>query len=90
VEALRTVKDAIGEWHDWVELLGIAKEVLDDGRTCKLIRQIKDTSEQKYESAIAEAQNVRKKFWRVRSSKADGGLSHAAKPVWKAMTAIAT
>ena len=30
---LGDVKDAIGEWHDWVGLLKIAKQVLDPGRT---------------------------------------------------------
>lgn len=88
VEVLNTVKDAIGEWHDWVELLAIANDVLDHAG-CKFIREIKSISERKYDVALAEAQKMRKKYLGITPSKANVGVQRAAKPVWKATTAIA-
>lgn len=89
VQVLGTVKDKIGEWHDWEELLAIAKDVLDHGANCKLIRELRTTAEQKYESALAEAQKMRKKYLSSGSAKADGGLQRSAKPAGKATTAMA-
>jgi CHAD domain-containing protein len=53
LEKLREVKDAIGDWHDWGELAEIAAHVLDDhGASCKLLKQIKKSSESKYDHAL--------------------------------------
>jgi CHAD domain-containing protein len=89
VAALGAVKDRIGEWHDWEELLAIAKEVLNHGANCKLMREIRNNCERKYEAALTEAQAMRKKYLGATYSKANGGLQYAAKPVWKATTAMA-
>lgn len=87
VAALNSVKDAIGEWHDWEELLAIAKELLDH-TNCKLLRELKARSEKKYEDALSAAESMRKKFLRV------GGNRHSRKrvvpePAWKATTSLA-
>ena len=41
VEDLGQVKDAIGEWHDWEELVGIASKLLDHGSRCLLLAELK-------------------------------------------------
>lgn len=62
VESLGKVKDAIGEWHDWQELAGIAEKTLDHGAQCKLIRQLKATTREKYETALSEAEQLRERY----------------------------
>jgi CHAD domain-containing protein len=44
VEDLGVVKDAIGEWHDWEELVGIASKLLDHGGNCLLLAELKRTA----------------------------------------------
>ena len=59
IAGLDRVKDAIGEWHDWVELLRIAKKVLDaeaDGGNLKLLEEI---VRERQESAVAAANQLR-------------------------------
>lgn len=62
VDTLGKVKDAIGEWHDWEELVGIAEKNLDHGARCKLIQQLKATTREKYETALSEAEQLRKRY----------------------------
>jgi CHAD domain-containing protein len=89
LKALAGVKDAIGEWHDWEELFGIAQEVLDHGSKCQLRREIRNLCERKYAAALAEAQKMRRRYLNISPGKANGGLQHAAKPVWQANAAMA-
>jgi CHAD domain-containing protein len=79
LDALGHVKDAIGEWHDWEELVGIADKVLDHGTQCRLIQQLKATSRGKFESALADAQQLRKRYFGV-SGKKKPGHSHPHTP----------
>ena len=44
VSKLGEVKAAIGEWHDFEELIAIASDVLITGDNCKLMRELKDIS----------------------------------------------
>ncbi|MGC1684094.1 MAG: CHAD domain-containing protein, partial [Candidatus Acidiferrales bacterium] len=53
VKQLGEAKDAIGEWHDWVELIAIAGEVLDHGAECKLLPKLREISETKYSRALS-------------------------------------
>lgn len=62
-ERLGDVKDQIGEWHDWMELDAIAKEVLSDCRNCKVITRIEQTAKQKFEVALEAAQQLRSKYF---------------------------
>jgi len=57
------VKDQIGEWHDWTELDGIAKEVLSDCKNCKVVARIEQTAKQKLETALKAAQQLRSKYF---------------------------
>jgi len=60
VETLGEVKDAIGEWHDWEELVSIAGEVLEHGVRCALIAKLKEVSSEKYDRALAVTSKMRK------------------------------
>ena len=88
VEVLGQVKDAIGEWHDWEELLGIAQDVLDHGRRCQLVRELKTICEQKYGDALNKSENMRRRYLRVTRGKTGRSLK-PVEPVWTATTAIA-
>jgi CHAD domain-containing protein len=63
IERLGTVKDAIGEWHDWLELLRIAQRELDaeaDGRNLKRLEAIVNG---RLETAVAAANQVRERYF---------------------------
>jgi CHAD domain-containing protein len=89
LDALGRVKDAIGEWHDWEELLAIAPEVLNHGRKCELLRELKRISDEKYVSALRETENMRKRFLRISQRRARRGVKSPSQPVWSATSAIA-
>jgi CHAD domain-containing protein len=71
IAALAKVKDAIGEWHDWEELVNIADKVLDHGTQCRLMQQLKSTTRDKFESALSQAEQLRQRYF---------GLSGKKKP----------
>jgi CHAD domain-containing protein len=64
VEILGEVKDAIGEWHDWQELLTIARENLHHDSKCKLIPLLQKTTEEKLKHALTVANAGRKNMAR--------------------------
>ncbi len=68
VGALTRVKDVIGEWHDWEELLAVANDSLPH-RNCGLVRELRRISNKKFDQAIAEAENMRKKYLRAGRNK---------------------
>jgi CHAD domain-containing protein len=80
VDELGRVKDAIGEWHDREELVAIARDVLDHGAACKLVRKLKEIADSKYKTAIESAENLRNVYLRpatrkrARSAKPDAHL----------------
>ncbi len=53
IDTLGEMKDAIGEWHDWQELLTIASEQLPHGQECKLVRSFREITEQKLSHALS-------------------------------------
>ncbi|MGH9739569.1 MAG: CHAD domain-containing protein [Candidatus Acidiferrales bacterium] len=77
IDALGECKDSIGEWHDWAELAAIAGDVLDHGRDCKLMDQLKSVSHQKLEAALSIAKAMRRQF--VSASEPHGRRSSRAK-----------
>jgi CHAD domain-containing protein len=92
LDALGEVKDAIGEWHDWEELIAIAADQLDHGPGCKLPHELKQVSARKYERALGLANKVRRVFLgagRARKHPSPGkhGLP---RPVLEATAAIAS
>jgi CHAD domain-containing protein len=62
LEKLGEVKDSIGEWHDWEELIAIASQLLDHGTSCELIKRLKDTSNSKYGRALSLTNNLRSNY----------------------------
>jgi CHAD domain-containing protein len=92
LKKLGEVKDAIGEWHDWEELIAIATQLLDHGTSCKLIKHLKDTSNSKYEHALSLTNDLRSNYLTSRTPK--HGTRHTKKatvpaPVLRAPSAIA-
>ena len=90
VNRLGQVKDAIGEWHDWGELESIAKQVLNH-RNCKLLQQIRNIGESKYENALSLTESMRKKFLRQDFNARKPSRSVPRKPtepVWSATPAL--
>ena len=57
------VKDAIGEWHDWVELLRIAKKVLDAEADGGNLKQLEKIVNERLESAVAAANQLRERYF---------------------------
>ncbi|HWE50047.1 MAG TPA: CHAD domain-containing protein [Bryobacteraceae bacterium] len=88
VRDLGDLKDAIGEWHDYEELVSIAQKVLDHPTGCRLLAELKRLARQKYEDAIGQAQRLRKTY--LRGKRASAGSARTARPkVWKAISALA-
>ena len=62
IDKLGEVKDAIGEWHDWEELIAITVEVLDHKANCKLLREVRAISVQKYENALSLTNKMKRDY----------------------------
>ena len=92
LDALGEVKDAIGEWHDWEELIAIAADLLDHGPSCKLLHELKQVSARKYEHALALANKMRRDFLGAgRAGKRPSPSRHGLpRPVLEASAAIAS
>ena len=94
VEDLGKVKDAIGEWHDWEELVSIAEKVLDHKTGCGLKAELKHIAGQKYERSLGLAQQLRKRYLRKISPFRKGASSASLKiprtPVWEATSLLAS
>jgi CHAD domain-containing protein len=78
IAALAKVKDAIGEWHDWEELVNIAAKVLAHGSQCRLMQQLKSTTRDKFESALSQAEQLRKRYFGVSGKKKPSSARSAA------------
>jgi CHAD domain-containing protein len=80
IDALGECKDAIGEWHDWEELVSIAGDILNHGRRCQLINQLKRFSSSKFDEALSITNAMRRRFvekrTRRKSKKRAFGISH--------------
>lgn len=59
---LKRVQDLIGEWHDWVELSAIAREVLKKHDSCRLVKKIQDTGERKFGEALRATEEMRRRY----------------------------
>jgi CHAD domain-containing protein len=70
--ALGEVKDAIGEWHDWVELLKIAQKVLDPRSDGEVLQRIEGTGSEKLQRALAAANQLRERYFSETSGRKSG------------------
>ena len=59
IGALGTVKDKIGEWHDWRQLATAAADALDPQQQRELLTAIKKIVRQKLHEALAAADAIR-------------------------------
>jgi CHAD domain-containing protein len=93
IEDLGEVKDAIGEWHDWEELVSLAQQVLDHGKACGLVAELKNTAKRKFEYALARAETLRKTYLRTAGPRKEGSSTGSPKipvePVWEAIAMLA-
>jgi len=60
VKALAHAKDAIGEWHDWEQLLHLAEENLGHGKGCRLLASLRAVEQDKLQQALRTANKLRK------------------------------
>ena len=91
VKDLGEVKDAIGEWHDWEELIATAGDVLDHGPGCQLLRKFKEASESNYEQALALATKLRKNYLKPagrNKAKGSGAGEQLGRPALVATSAL--
>jgi hypothetical protein len=91
VADLGEVKDAIGEWHDWQELVQIAQKVLSHGEDCQLARDYRQIAESRFEDSIGRAQRLRDEYLRKpqtrkAASRASGSIP--AEPLWDAVAML--
>jgi CHAD domain-containing protein len=84
---LGEAKDAIGEWHDWEELVAIANEVLDHGTSCRLMRKLKETTDSKFAHALRVAEGLRRNY--LKGSSQSRKRPHRVKLSQAAMAASA-
>jgi len=92
IDKLSEVKDAIGEWHDWEELIAIAGDVLDHKENCKLLREVKVITSRKYETALSLTNKMRERlssfFKRVKKRVSTSKRRPAVQPLLEAASAI--
>jgi CHAD domain-containing protein len=69
IDALGKCKDAIGEWHDWEELIGIAKSHLDHAANCSVLSDLKATSKRKLDAALSITAKLRNSYVKPEASR---------------------
>ncbi len=62
VDSLGKVKDEIGDWHDWQQLLGIARDILDARKDKALLAEIDAAVKEKLAHALAGANALRRRY----------------------------
>ncbi len=62
MKELKQVQDAIGEWHDWVELTGIAREVLQHGTNCSVVKRTAEVAHDKFTRALRITEELRERY----------------------------
>jgi CHAD domain-containing protein len=60
MDALADVKDSAGEWHDWVELHAIARDILDPAADRHILHQIREISRDRLRVGLSAADRLRK------------------------------
>jgi len=67
-DTLGEVKDTIGDWHDWEELLSIGNKVLD-GQSRSLVNKIRRVAARKYSRALSDTLHMRRKYLSTRTGR---------------------
>ncbi|HWD00023.1 MAG TPA: CHAD domain-containing protein [Candidatus Sulfopaludibacter sp.] len=69
IDDLGAVNDTIGEWHDWNELVSIAKKALKHQKGCGLMAELKRIEKAKYDRALSLAEALRRDYLREAAPK---------------------
>jgi CHAD domain-containing protein len=69
LEPVGKVKDAIGDWHDWVELFAIADPLLDHGASCKLRKRLRTKCDATYRRALSLARRFARREITIRTGR---------------------
>lgn len=72
VSRLGEVKDAIGDWHDWQELVVIGTKVLKH-ENCRLVKRLQLTADSRFDDALRITLRLREKYLGKRSGNAGHG-----------------
>lgn len=62
LERLKSVQDAIGEWHDWESLVKVAEKQFGDRVNCPLLVEMRALFSAKYSAARSAAASLRESF----------------------------
>lgn len=81
MDALGESKDAIGEWHDWEQLIAIAAELLDHEPECTVLTTLRTISREKHELALSVTNRMREQYVKRNNSGKDRSSSDSW---WKA------
>jgi CHAD domain-containing protein len=79
IAELKRVQDAIGEWHDWLELSGIAHEVLRHGKNSGVVKEIGTMTHSKYNEALRITEQLRQRYLRGMETGGKGGKRGASR-----------
>lgn len=72
LQRLTEVKDSIGDWHDWRELIGRAREALDPERDGQVLARLESIERKKLKAALQLARSVRRADLAAPSAHAKG------------------
>lgn len=91
VATLGEVKNAIGEWHDWLELQGMAEKALDHGSRCGLMHEIRAIGQDKFQHALSLTNRMRAQYTGMRSNRKSrpGSSTRLSRPVITAAAKLA-
>jgi CHAD domain-containing protein len=81
IDALKRAQNAIGEWHDWLELAGIAQKILRDHKSCRLVKKIGETAERKFGEALRVTEQMRRRYLLRSPSRSKKPARGRAEPV---------
>ncbi|HVB55036.1 MAG TPA: CHAD domain-containing protein [Candidatus Acidoferrales bacterium] len=77
MDALGESKDAIGEWHDWEQMIAIAAELLDHEPECTVLTTLRTISREKYDLALSVTNRMREQYVKRNNSGKDRSFSHS-------------
>ncbi len=78
VSELKRMQDAIGEWHDWLQLAQRAEKLLANGSEVPLVSAVKNITRAKYRQAIGVCAEVRKNLLELAKAKLPARKESAA------------
>lgn len=88
-DVLGASKDAIGEWHDWEELIAIAEGLLDDSASCPVVKKLKEISSRKFDAALDSTLKMRREFAARPNARGARRAKPGTIPARSAMEAVA-